>query len=233
MPIILSQRIDVESEYEDVPFARYHFPKRYIRQLKSGDRFVYYQGDRQRRDRRYYYGCGVVGNITPDVEGSAFFAEILDGCRFPQNVPIYDGEGGFVESLGFAEIRNSENPPWQQSIRKLSEAAYESILTAALVPANSGSLSQIIESQTDDLQVLEILNAQYMHLDPTIRDRRIATYLDRGTAVTRALKRILGSTCQVCGWHGFRKPDGTDYIEAHHLVQVAAMAPNSLCTDNV
>lgn len=37
MKIILSKRIDTESEYEDVPFSSYHFLKRYRNQIYLGD----------------------------------------------------------------------------------------------------------------------------------------------------------------------------------------------------
>jgi hypothetical protein len=45
MNIILAQRIDYESGYEDIPFQLYHFPKRYRNQIRCGDMFIYYQGD--------------------------------------------------------------------------------------------------------------------------------------------------------------------------------------------
>jgi len=60
MKIILSQRIDIESEYQDVPFSSYHFPKRYRNQIHPGDQFIYYQGDRYKKEHRYYFGCGVI-----------------------------------------------------------------------------------------------------------------------------------------------------------------------------
>ena len=49
MKIILSQRIDTDTDYEDVPFETYHFPKRYRTQIRPGDRFIYYQGNRYKR----------------------------------------------------------------------------------------------------------------------------------------------------------------------------------------
>ena len=33
MPVVLSQRIDLERAYDDIPFASYHYPNRYARQL--------------------------------------------------------------------------------------------------------------------------------------------------------------------------------------------------------
>lgn len=39
MNIILSQHIDTDSNYDDVPFQLYHYPKRYNKQIKPGDIF--------------------------------------------------------------------------------------------------------------------------------------------------------------------------------------------------
>jgi 5-methylcytosine-specific restriction endonuclease McrA len=233
MPIVLSQRIDVKSEYEDVPFSLYHFPKRYIRQLKTGDRFVYYQGDRNRKDRRYYFGCGVVGAITPDTNGESHFAEIIDGCPFPNKVPIYNPIGGFYESIDYAEVRKSESPPWQQSVRLISDSAFSTIMQTGSVPHEVGVISQTIESGTGELQVLRELNEKYSLLEPETRNRRIAMHLDRGVSVTKSLKKLLGSECQICRWGGFLQSDGSNYIEAHHLVQISAGHAASLCTENV
>lgn len=45
MPIILSQRIDLVSDYQDKPYFRYHFPKRYRNQVKRSDRSVFHKID--------------------------------------------------------------------------------------------------------------------------------------------------------------------------------------------
>lgn len=37
MIVILSQRIDIQSEYEDELFKTYHYPSRYRNQLHEGD----------------------------------------------------------------------------------------------------------------------------------------------------------------------------------------------------
>lgn len=69
MKIILSQRIDLISDYEDVPFSMYHFPKKYINQIHQGDRFIYNQGGRNQKQNRYYFGYGVIGAVEPDTNG--------------------------------------------------------------------------------------------------------------------------------------------------------------------
>jgi hypothetical protein len=134
MPIILSQRIDLLSDYADKPYFRYHFPKRYRNQVKSGDVFVYYQGDSKKLANRYYFGCGVIGEITADKKGDGSLnAEVRFCVEFLRKVPIHfvSGEGKYYESLGFKTVRNKPTPSWQNSIRKLSAPAFCKIVSDA------------------------------------------------------------------------------------------------------
>ena len=134
MPIVLSQRIDLVSDYADKPFFRYHFPMIYRNQIKTGDIFIYYQGDRKKLENRYYFGCGVIGEITPDRKaGGGMNAEIRFSVVFPKKVRIYltSSEGKYYECLGYKSVRESPRPAFQRSIRKLSVFAFEKILIDA------------------------------------------------------------------------------------------------------
>jgi len=233
MRIILSQRIDVASEYEDVPFSVYHFPKRYINQIHPGDRFIYYQGSRYKKDHRYYFGCGVIGNVEPDPTGEYFYAEIFEGHPFKHKVPIYHPDGGFYESIDFADVRNKPNPSWQNSIRKISDRAFNAILQSADMNIDVGNQSSQLESNNNPIDTLKELNKRYRTLSAQERSKRIQKHLDRGSSVTKALKSVLGTSCQICGWSGFAKKDGSNYIEAHHLVQMSEKSKGSLCTENI
>lgn len=128
MIIILSQKIDSDSIYSgDEVFKVYHFPARYRNQIHSGDTFVYYQGNRYDKSQRYYFGTGKIGEIRKK-DDENYFAELLNVDQFERKVPIYLPNGGYVEQLGYETVRRSINPPWQSSIRPLSEVAYEYIL---------------------------------------------------------------------------------------------------------
>jgi hypothetical protein len=232
--IILSQRIDTESEYEDIPYSTYHFPKRYRNQIHPGDRFIYYQGDRYKKENRYYFGCGVIGTVEADETGDYFYAEIIEGKPFAQKVPIYHPrKTGFIESLGYQEVRLKPNPSWQNSIRKISDEAFYAILNFANVNSNAGLDASELESEDDFLAILKNLNQFYSNLPPKERARKVQNHIDRGTAVTKALKSLLGAKCQICGWSGFEKRSGGEFIEAHHIVQLSEKTEGSLCTENV
>lgn len=89
MSIVLAQRIDYESDYQDVPFHLYHFPRRpYEKLIHSGDQFVYYQGDRHNSQHRYYFGTGIIGALVHAPDHVHSYAHILTGVQFTKKVPI-------------------------------------------------------------------------------------------------------------------------------------------------
>lgn len=127
MYIVLSQRIDTESTYSDELFKTYHFPVKYRGQIKPGDIFVYNQGDRKVKENRYYFGTGTIGNISSN-DYENYYAEILTCEEFINKVPIHDSNGGYLESIDYMKVRKSVKPPWQSSIRPISEAAFKKIV---------------------------------------------------------------------------------------------------------
>lgn len=138
MYIILSQKVDSESTYSgDNLYKTYHYPSRYRNQIHTGDVFIYYQGNRYDKNQRYYFGTGVVGTIR--CEHGEYYAELIEGKRFQNKVSIYLPEGGYIEQLGFETVRKSVNPPWQTSVRPLSEEAYKYIIE------HSGSADTMLE----------------------------------------------------------------------------------------
>ncbi|WP_270406029.1 HNH endonuclease [Paenibacillus timonensis] len=234
MFILLSQRIDTKSSYEDIPFSLYHYPKKYKNQINTGDIFIYYQGDRYKRNNRYYFGFGVIGKIDISEDGEEYYAQILEGVPFPNKVPIYKPDGGFYESINYSEIRKKLNPPWQNSVRKISETAFTEILKAAnVININLYQDISDIETKQDPIELLKSFNEKYQNLSPQKRDRVVSAHIDRGKSVTDALKKILGHNCQICGIDGFEKKNSDRYIEAHHLTQLSLNQIESLCSENV
>ena len=150
MFIILSQKIDTESTYSDEVFSSYHYPARYKNQIHEGDIFIYYQGNRFVKEQRYYFGTGVIGKIISTDEEN-YYATLENVRQFEKTVPIYLPEGRYVEQLGYEAVRKSPTPPWQSSIRPLSEEAYNYIL------ANSGEqisvqMSKPVEELKEELK---------------------------------------------------------------------------------
>ena len=145
MYIILSQRKDIEMSYSDSLYSVYHYPARYKNQIHEGDIFVYYQGDRTNKEHRVYFGTGEVGKIHTH-DGVSYYAELLNCQSFEKEISIYlDGDPKYIETFGYETIRKSTTPPWQSSIRPLSEQAYQYIISHA------GKLTRISNSEQEDV----------------------------------------------------------------------------------
>lgn len=127
--IILSQRIDTESTYTgDELYYAYHFPARYKNAIHKGDIFIYYQGNRLVKEQRYYFGTGKILGVEK-IDEENYVAKLSRCAEFINKVPIYLLDGSYYEQLGVTNGRLK--PPWQSSIRAITEAAYNEILKAA------------------------------------------------------------------------------------------------------
>ena len=158
MIIILSQKIDTKSTYTgDKVFQTYHYPKRYRNQIHEGDIFIYYQGNRYDKTQRYYFGSGKIGKIRMEDEEN-YYAELLNVMKFERKVPIYLPDGGYIEQLGYDTVRKSINPPWQSSIRPLSEEAYRYIIQ------KSGAEDSV---ETCDVKLKKAIQNYYISKDKT------------------------------------------------------------------
>lgn len=154
MLVILSQKLDTASTYSDDLFISYHYPARYRNQLHEGDVFIYYQGNRHDKDHRYYFGVGTVGEILT-TDGENYYAKLLHCQQFEKIVPIYLPDGGYIEQLGYETVRNRINPPWQSSIRPISQKAYDYILNAAGIqyaPQKTASLEVLKEKLRESVR---------------------------------------------------------------------------------
>lgn len=153
MYIILSQRKDIEMTYSDSLYCIYHFPAKYKNQIHEGDVFVYYQGDRTNKEHRIYFGTGLIGKIHTRDEVS-YYAELVNCMSFEKEVSIYlDGNPKYIETFGYETVRRSPNPPWQSSIRPLSDQAYQYIIDHA------GKLNKEDNSVSKDELKIELKNA--------------------------------------------------------------------------
>ena len=131
MKIVLSQKIDTKSSYQDTAFQEYHYPARYRNQIHTGDVFVYYQGNRYVKEQRYYFGMGMIGDIK-QIDSNNYYAELINTKKFNKKVPIYMPDGSYIEQLGCSSGRSC--PPWQSSIRPITEEAYSYILSQSGLP---------------------------------------------------------------------------------------------------
>lgn len=189
MIVVLSQRIDFDSAYTDELFNSYHYPARYKNQLHKGDIFVYYQGNRHDKSQRYYFGVGTVGEIVTS-DGENYYAKLLDCQQFEKKVPIYLPDGGYIEQLGYETVRKSITPPWQSSIRPLSQEAFDYILNAAGIQKTlETNEAEDIEALRDKLKTA--VREYYIggDLSAIHRIESVASAIGKATSVLEATDR--------------------------------------------
>lgn len=148
MLVVLSQKVDTESSYADELFKTYHYPSKYKNQLHEGDTFVYYQGNRYDQTQRYYFGVGTIGKIS-SVDEENYYAELINCRPFTKKVPIYLPDDGYIEQLDYQSVRRSTNPPWQSSVRPISQSAFDYILQNSGIQSNQTSRKSIDQLKED------------------------------------------------------------------------------------
>ena len=186
MYVILSQRIDFDSSYADELFNSYHYPSKYKNQLHKGDIFIYYQGNRYDKSQRYYFGVGTVGEIITS-DGENYYAKLIDCQQFEKKVPIYLPDGGYIEQLGYETVRKSLNPPWQSSIRPISQEAYDYILNSAGIQNTPDKVDKDTVGQLNE-KLKTAVRDYYIGGDPSAihRIESIASAIGKATSIAEA-----------------------------------------------
>lgn len=93
---------------------------------------------------------------------------------------------------------------WQE-VKKLRPNLYEQI-TAAPVHKTENSNDDAINDLGADLAERESLSGTRFARDPKVR---------------RAVEARASGKCELCGKQGFARPDGTLYLETHHIIALA------------
>jgi hypothetical protein len=81
-------------------------------------------------------------------------------------------------------------------------------------------------------QKIQAFNEQFRTTIPHKR-RSISEQVARPGAVTDYLKALCKYTCQLCNESGFLQANGTQYVEAHHIIELHKLIPGSYCSDNI
>lgn len=91
-------------------------------------------------------------------------------------------------------------------------------------------------TDADSLKSLHKLEQKMKRTTPEVK-KRISSYIERGT-IAKKVKQLNNYKCQICEAQGknpysFKKPDGTYYIEAHHVEQVSSKKEGILSIANI
>jgi len=75
------------------------------------------------------------------------------------------------------------------------------------------------KAMTDAQSLLRELDAKFAN-DPNYREK-VVSYLHRPSSIRNAVIKVKGSTCELCGYEGFRKKNSDElYCEVHHMIEL-------------
>lgn len=98
-------------------------------------------------------------------------------------------------------------------------------------PASVTADRGVVEILADERSAIDDLNVEPTGVPQPQRSQAVTSFFPRDDKVrARVLKRALGR-CEHCGATGFLKPDGSAYLESHHIISVSEQGPDTL--DNV
>lgn len=213
-----------ESQWDDEPGVRYHFPKRYAKFLPPGTFVVYYKSWIKNRifassrltKNRHYFAFARIGSVSPDTASTKgdLFAAIED--YRPLDLPVLAKSNGEQ----FEEIPDSRaSNYWRDGVRPITEKVYRRIRQAAGL---------------DDRNVFnDSLQGKPSSLESGVEGqpkKRFVTTYERNPALRARAMELHGTTCAVCEFNfgTFYGEAGAGYIHIHHVKPVSELGGPSI-----
>jgi putative restriction endonuclease len=219
-----------ESNYDDLPEARYHFPSTYLNQVRAAvsDWIIYYEPRRTSSDlrsrggRQAYFATARVQKVEPDPgRESHFYAYVTDYLEFDRAVPFREGELYYEGSLR-REDGGTSKGAFGRAVRTVTESEYELIVKAGFVQtlgetALDASISTGAAGGFDE--------------DAVAFERPIADLVMRRpfreAAFAASVKLAYGNTCAMTGLQ-IINGGGRAEVQAAHIRPVAAGGSDSV-----
>ena len=218
----------VDPTYDDLPEFRYHFPRTYLRTVKStvGDWIIYYEPRRStgelssRGGRQAYFATArVVGVRTDPTLDGHYYAFVEDFLQFPRAVPFRDGDL-YIE----AALRRSDGATnkgaFGRAVQPISDDEYGLILSSA-------SSDLLISSRADTPASLQGLADEQALIERPVVERVTNRPFRDPHALSSAVRSAYDNTCAITGLkiiNGGGRPE----VQAAHIRPVAESGPNSV-----
>jgi len=160
MPLVLASNEVIVSDHawKDITGVQYHYPNGYRNVIRTGERFVYYRGVHRangKRSQAEYFGQGVIGDIwrDPQVAPSAPKAKWAWFCGIEDYVPFSPALPAKINGAFFEQIAANQ---WRNGVRKISQAAFDRILSAAGAGEQHGETSLPVQTVLPAISGVEI-----------------------------------------------------------------------------
>jgi len=125
-------------------------------------------------------------------------------------------------------VSYDENNLISLQVEKIDEkfvATFRGLVDSEIVRLGGSIPDAMLGSALDDLDDAPLGNAS----PPRVPYQ--GTFIVRDERVRKAVLKRAKGRCEHCGDLGFEKPDGSNYVETHHILSLAEQGPDTL--DNV
>jgi len=221
------------SIYDDLPEERYHFTRKYLRQVEQalGDLIVYYEpgrtriGDAGRTGRSAYVAVAQLARIEPDgSRADHFYACMEPGSYFVLDRPVsFREDGRYHEDILRRSDGGTSKGAFGRAVRSLTDGELEGILRTGFARELTS-----LESEWDLPQPLSRVE---LDEPPALFERPIVEQVlarpMRDAAFKRAVRDAYGMTCAVTGLrltNGHGRPE----VQAAHIRPVQHKGPDSV-----
>jgi putative restriction endonuclease len=219
----------VKPTYDDLPEARYHFPRAYLRQAERavGDWIVYYEPRRvtgdlsSRGGRQAYFATAKVDRIESDpATPDHFYAFVSNYLEFDRSVPFKEGEQYFERALERTDGKTNKGA-FGRAVRFLPDADYDLMVQAGFVQT-IGEISDKIDRTSDSY--LGFAEEQQPFDRPIVE--RVISRPFREAAFAVGVRQAYANTCAMTGLC-IINGGGRAEVQAAHIRPVADRGPDS------
>jgi putative restriction endonuclease len=218
-----------EPTYDDLPEARYHFPRTYLRQVEAarGDWIVYYEPRRSSGDlssrggRQSYFATARVDRIEPDpARHNHFYALVSEFLEFDRPVPFREGARYFEAALERDDGKANKGA-FGRAVRAISDTEYDLILQAGFTRTLGALSRQDIAAQESSGLAEELA----IFARPVVE--QIVRRPFREAAFATRVKEAYENTCAMTGLK-IINGGGRAEVQAAHIRPVADDGPDSI-----
>jgi putative restriction endonuclease len=231
----------INPSYDDLPEARYHFPRTYLRQVEAAlnDWIVYYEPRRSTADqssaggRQAYFATARLTQITADPgRKDHFYASMADYLEFDRPVPFKEGDFYFESALR-KENGSTNKGVFGRAVRNMTDREYDLILLTgfAHVMGERDRPRPHPDVPEEPVQPTSGLAEELAPFEPPIAERPLVTQIlqrpFRDRAFAAAVKTAYRDTCAITGLK-IINGSGRSEVQAAHIRPVADHGPDSV-----
>lgn len=213
----------VQSDYEDLREHWYHFPNRYLGQVRQavGDLVIFYEPRRDKGPKgsngsQCYVAMARVIGIRQDTNSvNHHFADLSEYIAFDYRVPFKSGQH-YYESALRKQDGTTNRGSFGWSVRLLADEEFEDIFQAGFAKTifDSRPLEGDERVEPNDITERKVSRVEI--------NRRI-----RDAAFRRQVKDAYDNTCALTGL-SIIGPTGLAEVQAAHIRSVASNGPDTI-----